>query len=149
MRISSHFLARSYNSIPYLTITVYTRALNYGLQHIALACDASIVESNSTKESQVLGRCGFVAVAPQKFLTKFSFWLNMMAIPPKNYDICTHSCSLVPRPRGKKKSGPVSTVRACARIYGIGSVNVSMNGLSHMPRCSTETVYGIGGQAGV
>ena len=43
----------------------------------------------------------------------------------------------------KKKSGLVSTVRACARIYGIGSVNVSVNGLSHMPRSSTETVYGI------
>ena len=51
--------------------------------------------------------------------------------------------SLVPRPRGKKKSGLVSTVRACARIYGTGSVNVSVNGLSHMPRSSTETVYGI------
>ena len=42
----------------------------------------------------------------------------------------------------KKKSGLVSIDRACARIYGIGSVNVSVNGLSHMPRSSTETVYG-------
>ena len=41
----------------------------------------------------------------------------------------------------EKKSGLVSTVRACARIYGIGSVNVSVNGLSHMPRSGTETVY--------
>ena len=39
----------------------------------------------------------------------------------------------------KKKSGLVSTVRAYARIYGIGSVNVSVNG---MPRSGTETVYG-------
>ena len=58
------------------------------------------------------------------------------------YSLSTSSCSLVPRPRGKKKSGLVSIVRACARIYGIGSVNVSVNGLSHMPRSSTETVYG-------
>ena len=28
-------------------------------------------------------------------------------------------------------------------IYGRGSVNVSMNGLSHMPRSSTATVYGM------
>ena len=28
-------------------------------------------------------------------------------------------------------------------MYGLGSVNVSVNGLSHMPRSSTETVYGI------
>ena len=41
-----------------------------------------------------------------------------------------------------KKSGLVSIVRACARIYGIGSVNISVNGLSHTPRSSTETVYG-------
>ena len=51
--------------------------------------------------------------------------------------------SLVPRQREKRKSGLVSIVRACARIYGIGSVNVSVNGLSHMPRSSTETAYGI------
>ena len=51
--------------------------------------------------------------------------------------------SLVPRPCGKKKCGLVSIVRACAKIYGIGSVNVSVNGLSHMPSSSTETVYGI------
>ena len=42
----------------------------------------------------------------------------------------------------KKKSGLVSIVCACAKIYGIGSVNVSVNGLSHMPRSSTEIVYG-------
>ena len=42
----------------------------------------------------------------------------------------------------KKKSGLVSIVCACAKIYGIESVNVSVNGLSHMPRSSTETVYG-------
>ena len=36
-------------------------------------------------------------------------------------------------------------VKYCIYIttYGIVSVNVSVNGLSHMPRSSTETVYGI------
>ena len=57
--------------------------------------------------------------------------------------MASSQCSLVPRPRRKKKkSGLVSIVRACAIIYGIGSVNVSVNGLSHMPRSSTQAVYG-------
>ena len=51
--------------------------------------------------------------------------------------------SLVPRRHENKKSGLVSTVHACARIYGRGSVNVSVNSLSHMPRRGTATVYGI------
>ena len=67
--------------------------------------------------------------------------MTCLMVLPHNSNLVAFS--LVPRPRGKKKSGLVSTVRACARIYGIGSVNVPVNGLSHMPRSSTETVYGI------
>ena len=51
--------------------------------------------------------------------------------------------NLVPRPHHQKISGLVFTLCASVRISGTGSVNISVNGLSHMLRSSTETVYGI------
>ena len=56
--------------------------------------------------------------------------------------LCISVASYPGHAKKKKKNCLVSIVCACARIYGIGSVNVSVNGLSHMPRSSTEILYG-------
>ena len=56
--------------------------------------------------------------------------------------ICNSACSSLIPPT--KEWPGIHSSRMCeiiARIYGIGSVNVSVNRLSHMARSSIQTVY--------
>ena len=53
-----------------------------------------------------------------------------------------YALSLVPRPHTPTKEWlGIHCSRMCERIYGIGSVNVSVNRLRHVARSSIETVY--------